>query len=214
MKIDGEVIPCPYWMNKLKNGKLVLKGYLNGKGSMLQIRARLISKIHSRPNFILTEENIRKIAKRERVGIDCSGFAYRVLDKLVRLNYRNCQLKSLDDVFKGGINRTNASMLTNKKYTIPICHISDCRSGDLIRMMGGKHVAIILEIENGQIIYVHSASRTKIKGVHIGKINIIDENKPVGKQEWLEETKNGESIVKKYFDSLHGDGVFRLKIFV
>lgn len=215
MDVEGLVVNCPYLANKIKDGQVVMRGYLNGKGKAEEIHQELVKRIKERKdkNTKLTPLYIQKFAKRERIGIDCSGFAYRVLGELVRLKYKNSLVSDISDVFKKGINRTNADILTSEDYCIKIKKISSIQLGDLIRMMRGKHVVVVLEIKNSQIIYVHSSHLTKVQGVHLGIIKIKDFTKSLEHQYWLEKTRRGSNFGKKYFHEEKGDGVYRLKIF-
>lgn len=216
MAIYGLIINCPYWMNKIKEGKVTLRGFANGKGSAGEIKEELLKRLKSLPSgseFEITADSLRKFAKRERIGIDCSGFAYRFLDELVKLKYEGCQIEDLSEIFQGGMGRTNADTLTGDKYCIKMEAIDDYKTGDLIRINGGKHVAVIWEKRNDQLVYVHSHDNTVIKGVHEGSIKIVNKFKPLDFQKWLEKTETGENFGKKKFDSAKGDGVFRLKIF-
>lgn len=216
MDVNGTAIYCPYWRNKIKNGEVTLRGFENGKGSANQIQEELkrrLDNLSTDSKFTLTGENLRKFAKREKIGIDCSGFAYRLLEELVRLKYRGCQIGNLSKVYAGGINRTNADTLTKDDYCVRILAINDYKMGDLIRINGGKHVAVIWEKRNDQLVYVHSHDNTLIQGVHRGLIKIIDPFKPLQFQEWLEKTKTGENFGRKRFDPARGDRVLRLRIF-
>lgn len=217
MDVGGVTINCSYWTNRLKHGQVEIRGFLDGKGGAVEIRQELIRRVNlvtADYSFSLTPEFLRKFAKRERIGIDCSGFVFHVLDKLIRLKYRGCPVPNLSCVFPLGIKRTNADIFTSRKYCLPIKKISDCHLGDMIRIMGGKHVAIILEVSSSYIVYAHSSQGTKIPGVHFGEIKIINENKSLGQQQWLEETRRGENFGKRYFNPKKGDGVYRLKIFI
>uniref|UniRef100_A0A7C4M345 NlpC/P60 domain-containing protein n=1 Tax=candidate division CPR3 bacterium TaxID=2268181 RepID=A0A7C4M345_UNCC3 len=214
MKIGRLSLNCPYWSNRLKNGRVTVRGIFNGKGLSSQIKKELTKEVNLCQKKILNKYDLYKLAKRKRLGIDCSGFAFRVLEELVRLGYKNCKIANLEGLYKGGINRTNADMLTAKNFVFPVDKISDYQMGDLIRMLGGRHIAVIIKVTSNQIIYAHSSNKTKVQGVHLGKIKIVDINRPLLEQKWLEKTKTGENIVQKYFDPARGDGVFRLKIFV
>ncbi len=212
MDLKGIKINCPYWSNKIKNEKVIVRGILNGKGNAFEIKNELIKLLDY---FPLTKDTllINKLAKRKRLGIDCSGFVYRVLQKLVSLHFMNCQIKGLDEVFKGGINKTNADTLTNQNYSAKIIELSSLQTGDLLRVSSGKHVAIVLGIKDNHIIYAHSSSKTKIQGVHTGRIEIINIKETLSQQNWLEKTKEGENFGKKYFHEENGDGIYRLNIF-
>ncbi|KKR34388.1 MAG: hypothetical protein UT63_C0002G0033 [Candidatus Gottesmanbacteria bacterium GW2011_GWC2_39_8] len=206
MRVGNKTVRCPYWMNKLQDGKVKVRGRFNGKGTAQEIEKALneaVGKYHS--NLPL-----RKIAKKERIGIDCSGFVYQILEKI----YQEKELgKKLDEVFSGGINRTNANTLTGSKFSQGVNKVSEINIGDLVRLMGGTHVLIVVKKTSKYITYAHSSDRrTKIKGVHLGKIVITDQNGDLSKQVWLEKSPEGDSF-GKYFRPGKGDSIFRLKSF-
>jgi len=217
MDIGGIVINCPYWMNKERNGKIVFRGFANGKGGAQEIREELVKRYNQLPpelKFDLNQDNLRKFARRERIGIDCSGFVYRVLEELLRLGYKNTGYENLDKVFSGGINKTDAERLTDRQYCKELKNISAIEIGDVIRLWGGKHAAIIIQNDQKEITYAHSSwLSTKIQGVHTSIIQIIEVQKSLRDQHWMEETRSGENFGKKYFRPEEGDSVFRLKIF-
>ncbi len=217
MDIYGFKIHCPYWMNKMKDGKVIVRGFANGKGSAKEIKEELVKRLNNlskEEKFVLTPVNLRKFARREKIGIDCSGLVYRILDELLRLGYGSSKYKNLDEVFDGGIMKTNAKRLTSPQYSTEITSIQDFKIGDMIRLWGGKHIAIIIEFNSKEITYVHSSSlSTKIQGVHTSKIRIIDADKPLKDQIWEEKTRTGENFGQKRFLTENGDGVFRVKIF-
>lgn len=217
MDIGGMTIHCPYWMNKLKDGKVVLRGFANGKGTATEIREELSKRLKQLPEeskFELTAENLRKFARRERIGIDCSGFVYRVLDHLLFLGYGNTGYEKLDLFFSGGISKTNVRRLTDPQYSQEVKNIKDFQLGDMIRLWGGKHIAIVIKNNKTEILYAHSSwLSTKIQGVHTSIMQISKVNKSLRDQQWMEETRTGENFGKKYFNPEKGDGVFRLKIF-
>lgn len=215
MDIGGVVVNCPYLANKIKDGQVVMRGYLNGKGKAEDIHQELVKRIRKRKDkdSKLTSPYIQKFAKREEIGIDCSGFAYRVLNELARLNYKSVHISDISEVFSGGIRKTNADRLTSKDYCLKIKKISNIQLGDLIRVNGGKHIIVILEMRDSQIIYAHSSRLTETQGVHLGFIKIKDKDKSLEYQEWLERTRKGTNFGTKYFHEEKGDGAYRLKIF-
>ena len=217
LNINGVVINCPYWMNKLAAGKVIRRGFANGKGSANEIKNELINrlnKLSSDAGFELTPRNLRKFARRERIGIDCSGFVFRVLDELLHLGFGNTEIKNMDNIFDGGISKTNVKRLTSSQYSMEITDIRDFKVGDMIRLCGGRHAAIVIGVNQKEILYAHSSwLSTKIQGVHTSTIQISKENKSLGEQKWEEETRSGENFGIKRFNTEKGDGVFRLKIF-
>lgn len=216
MEVNGMIIHCPYWMNKIQAGQVKIRGFSNGKGSASEIRQELtkqIDRLSIAPEH-LTSEYIRKLAKRNRIGIDCSGFVYRVITVLIHLGYTNTSYTSPDQIFSGGITKTNARRLTSKEFCIRIDKVKDIQLGDLIRLRGGRHVAIVMRKDSEKIVYAHSSNlSTKIKGVHVSQIEITDQKESLAFQHWLERSNNGEDFGKKFFQESEGDGVFRLKIF-
>lgn len=195
MEINGIVINCPYWMNKIKDGRII-RGFGNGKAEVIHIKEKLKKEFNG--------SNLYKLAKRHRTGIDCSGFVYRMLNHLI---------PALDSFFPGGINRTNAAKLTNRKYAVLINKIDNIKPGDMIRMREGKHIALVIEKKDDKIVYAHSSSSryTKAQGVHLGEIIINDRNKPLENQSWKEILKDGNNFQLFYYRPENGDGVYRLK---
>lgn len=141
----------------------------------------------------LTKEGLRKFMEKNELGIDCSGFAYHLLDYL---------LKELD---KGGMegagfppaSRTNVNLLTSAEFSVQV-EIYDLRPADLIKLNSSgeiPHVLVMLD----QSGYAHSSKLTEVTGVHTGTIKD-------GKLE-------GELEVFS-FDPAKGDGVYRLKALI
>lgn len=207
---------CPYWSNRMKDGKVSLRGFLNGKGEVKSIRQellRLLSENAQSRAIAGNQDNLRLLAKRNRIGIDCSGFLYRVWDFLTKNKFQNCKFSDLDDIFPEGINRTNAKSLTAKKAAVRINQIKEIQFGDCLRLNSGRHVAFVKEITAEKLVYIHaSSSLTLIQGVHEGVILIKDSEKNLIEQEWREEAGDGDTL-KKYFKPRKGDGIWRLKAF-
>ena len=205
MNILGHKLSCPYWSNKLKNGKVVLRGFQNGKGDAESIRnelEKLLLKDSQRKNILLDPEKFRKFAKRNRIGIDCSGLVFRILDKIV----------GLSGIFNLGINKTDSKTLTSQVYCRKIQFLGEAKILDMIRINNSRHVALITDVTEDIITYIHSASRlTSKQGVHIGKIKLIDKSKLLENQDFQEKTKNGENFGRKYIHVQQGDGIYRLK---
>lgn len=216
MDVFGVKINCPYWMNKIKEGKVLTRGFEGGKGDAKSIRNEL-TRLLIEKKINKTEINaefLQKFARRHRVGIDCSGLAYRFLDLLVRSKYTNATIKSLDEFFLGGISKTNVFRLIGENYSIPIKAVNQIQIGDLIATKKLTHVLIVIEKSAQMIKYIHASSRhTKEKGVHIGEILVKGVSFPLNQQNWREVTNDGESYNDRYFHKDAGDGIYRLKIF-
>lgn len=216
MKIDKQTIACPYWMNKLKNGKVVARGIYNGKGTARQIQRNVQKRLEYNPDrkrYLKSVESLVKFARSIRIGIDCSGLAYRILARLLQLKYFNCNKLSLDDVFKGGIRKTNSLMLTSAPFAVPVRKWQEYRLGDLIRINGANHVAVVIAVTNDLLTYVHSSWSTEVTGVHKGTVRRIKNEDGLAAQKWDEKTKTGENFGEKYFHQDKSDDVYRLNIF-
>lgn len=214
MEINGIEIACPYWMNKIRKGKVVLRGFANGKGTAGEIKKEILRNINLQA-CMNDKSSLYKLAKRERIGIDCSGLSYRILDKLLDMGYAK-EIKqgfSLNEVFSGGIDRTNVIRFTSSEYAVQVEKISEVKLGDVIRMMRGKHMLVILTKNSTEIKYIHSSKSTEIYGVHEGIIKIKDWTEPLEKQEWQEITRKGENFGRRYFHPESKDGIYRLRIF-
>jgi len=214
MDLGKITVNCPYWSNKIKSGSVVIRGFQNGKGAAEEIKTELQKRLPlgNLNEDLLTSLYIQKFAKKERIGIDCSGLAFRVLEELARLRYKNYPVDNLTQVFPEGITRVNVKKLTDIAYCTQINDLKEVQTGDLIRMMGGKHVVVIIKSENNLITYIHSSNATSTKGVHLSYIT-IRKGLPLEKQNWQEKTKKGENFGLRYYYPNKGDGIFRLKIF-
>ncbi|OGG02486.1 hypothetical protein A2W14_01655 [Candidatus Gottesmanbacteria bacterium RBG_16_37_8] len=217
MDILGQSFNCPYWSNKMKNGRVVLRGFLDGKGDSKSIK-------HQLENLILPEINkdqilsnpllFYKFAKKNRIGIDCSGFVYRILDFLISRGFVKRRINKITGVFKDGIRKTNASALTSNEFNVKVNTAGKVQFADMIRFNGGQHIALIIDKSADILTYVHSSKQLSEKyGVHKASIRITDPSKGLEFQIWQEKTGKGDNFGQKYFRPEIGDGIFRLKAF-
>jgi len=216
LTLGGKKIRCPYWVNKIKKG---LVGPLGGKGTPEQI-VDVAEYQANKDGFdfqAASEEEIINFLLKKKIGVDCSGFAFWMLNAL--------------DLAKGGDGianditgskgrfisaRANVAMLTDEKVSIPV-ELKEARVGDMIQLRGRKHVAIITKIfKDGEEIraieYCHSSCLTEINGVHSSEVKIINPQGSLKDQLWKEKTKDGENYGTVSFLEQLGDGLRRLKI--
>jgi len=211
LEIGKFKINCPYWINDIKRG---IKGPFSGKGTPNQIKASIRRRL-TKYNLKLesfNKDSLKKFLEANRIGIDCSGFVYHLLNQLNKekggREISSIYLKDNKVPAWRASWRVNADMLTSNKFTKKI-RLYFVQPGDLIRLLGGKHVAIVVKVEKNFIIYAHCSNYTKVKGCHLGKIIIKDWFKNLEDQVWLEETENGESYkTNSYFPNL-GDSLRR-----
>jgi len=218
LPIAGKKIRCPYWRDKIEKG---IWGPLGGKGKVNQIvRATLVmAKIQRIELKELSGEKIENFIRKNRIGLDCSGLVYWLLDALDREKGGNGLVDDIPRAKGRFLIRANVEMLTNDKVTIPIEKISDVKVGDIIRLQGGKHLAVVIQIRKArnqvkEFVYAHSSNLTEVKGVHLNKIMIKNPDKGLEKQIWLEKTYKGENYGQKYFRLEKGDGVRRLRVWI
>lgn len=139
------------------------------------------------------------------VGIDCSGYVYRLLDEAAQMSgapslYQTlgttCEYTALDSLTPRGLEINRAV---------------DVRAGDTMRFNNGKHSGAIIETatdENGllkEIWYSHSSFT---RGPHIGWIEVADPWAPINSevQQWHDEMWDwlrDNRLRDVYFTSVH-----------
>lgn len=218
LSLGGKTVGAPYWMNKLKTG---IFGPYGGKGRPEDL-VKTTKEAAKKGGLALenmSAEEILSLMKRKKIGVDCSGFVFWMLDGLDKEKGGN---GIADDIpgssGKFQASRADVKMLTDEKVSLTLNKVKDIVPGDMIRLRGGKHLAVVISIttnENGklkEIEYAHSSCLSKEKGVHLQKIKVLDEDKNIGEQDWPEKTSKKGNYKNAYFMPEKGDGVKRLKI--
>lgn len=168
LSLGGKEIRCPYWMD---NNKAGIWGPLGGKGRPEQI-IQVTEELAQKKGLNLgqmTQREILSFMKSQRIGVDCSGLAFWLLDALdkekggngIADDIPNCRGKYLDC-------RASVQMLTDSLVAAPV----DCRNvkvGDMLRLKRGKHIAVVMTLTNDELIYAHSSSQLPITGVQEDK---------------------------------------------
>lgn len=212
-------IACPYWIDNLKKLK---HGPGGGKATPSEIIN--LTKKKALENNInleqLSEKEIVSFMKKNRIGIDCSGFAFWLLNELDLEKGGNGIADDIPES-KGRFIKFRASttMLTDPLVSNPVEKVSDIMPGDMIRMRKGHHLLVVFQVEKNsqnnpeKIVYVHSSSPlfTSISGVHQQSILITDPKKSLKDQNWLETTPDNSNYANQLFPQ-EKDGVCRLKI--
>lgn len=229
LRIGKHLVQCPYYENITKKKS---RSVFVGKGLPEDVERetlRVFENINEDVNKS-SLDYIRYTMLMAGLGVDCSGLAVRILDcflteknlggikKAIRppnnlIGYLRWQTRIYASI--------SANQLTNKVNCATVNEIDKVLPGDLIRF--GKlhvaHVAIVTEIEKvnnvvKSIIYCHSTSSYYEQyGVRIGKIQIIEPNKGLEKQEWAEVYRDKDSTKKDYLGSSVSDrGIRRLRI--
>ncbi len=214
----------PYYINK-HSAKLKKPVYV-GKGSPEEID-KLVYRLSG--NKKLSGKERFDILKKNNIGIDCSGFITYILDSRAEKKFnlhiwtiikkRSINpMRMLAYKIKPTTSKMNAYTLTNNINTIKIAAVKDVQPGDLIKINGGRHIAIISQVEYKQnkklglkvskIRYWHS---TEGIGVCEGEIKIKDENKGLDEQEWIKIPNAKYQTYSLYRKKINSNGIRRLK---
>lgn len=212
--IPGKKVRIPYWRNKFFKSRGRIQGSFGGKGTPAQIKQATLKKARQTRIDLnkMTPFQIRSFMRQKRIGLDCSGFAFQVLNFLKPGFYKG--LKKARGISPNPIRRFNTKVLTSDQNSQPVKKTKNIKVGDLIPVSfsNGKidHVLIVVETSGKEIIYAHSSKKTKITGSHLGRIKIIDPSLGLEKQQWLEKTKKGVDLLEFACQPLRKLGVRRI----
>jgi hypothetical protein len=200
LPIGEKLIPTPYREND-RGGFQDADPEFQGKSSP-EVLIRTTKKLAKKQNFNLEKasvDQIRDFMIKNKLGIDCSGFIYRVL------NYLTQEIKgeALTSLGFEHVGRTNVRKLTSDEMSIPVSSFKDAQPGDLIHLRWREdpkrlHAVIVLSNENGIITYAHSSEVTTPDGVHIATMK----------------ASLPEDLKAFLYNKKAGDGIRRLKILV
>lgn len=196
LRVEGKEVPITYRINipaiehPARQGKsspevILEQLYMDAKQQDFDLRKASI-------------EEIRQFMLKNNLGLDCSGFAYRMLDFLVQETIG----KALTNLGFEHVGRTNVATLTSEEFSLHIKDIAEAKSGDLIRIDSGAedellHCLVILDVKDNIITYAHSSRKTKINGIH---------------QDTIKNGKFPADLKHLLFNPKMGDGIYRLKI--
>lgn len=203
-KIGNAICSIPYFNNKTTARRAGLRVEV-GKGSPKEIYDEIKQKAFEQKIDInlFTSESLKKFLVDNNIGIDCSGFAYHILD---------LSSKSLSFPFAKGIfgklkakmrpvENTDVATLAHNKNS-KIVSISEIKPGDIITMINDErdHILVINQIEYQNfkpitIHYVHAIAWPTDgeygHGIHEGRIEILNIEKLIIEQRWTENYKTG-----------------------
>lgn len=201
LPIGGKEIICPYWRNRIGRG---IFGPYGGKGTPEQI-VESTEKEAQKSGVdlnIMTNREILLFMKRKKIGIDCSGFTFWLLDALDKEKGGN----GIADDIPGSKGRylqarANVRMLTDQNVSLSVNRLAEIKVGDMIRCGKQRHLAVVLGLlkdEKGELKEIYYAHAKEPLGVHSAKIKIVNPDLPLSQQQLEEE--------------LAIEGVWRLKI--
>jgi len=207
--VGNKQVSIPYWSNKLKNGRIVTEGAFGGKATPNQIKkaTQKAAKKEKLDLKTLSSDQIFYLMKRNKIGIDCSGLVYQILNsyfkKIKKLNLDKILLGSQG---KRGVRRVGVKQFADPQNSTPT-KFATLKPGDLIIVNQKKHIILVLDIQKNQITYIHSSHQTLKNGIHLGTLTIIHPNQDLSQQKWSDKLKNGSP----YNDLIHkNDGFYRL----
>ncbi|MBP6858763.1 MAG: hypothetical protein KBC33_02945 [Candidatus Pacebacteria bacterium] len=209
----------PYFNNKTKLSRLALRVNV-GKGSPQDISDEIQSLIVKSHVAIdtLTTESLKKVLVDQNIGIDCSGFAYHVLNAesaetkgvslRKRLSFVNC--RTLFDRVRCALRPVeNCDVVTfaDAKNSSGVA-LTDVQPGDIITMLDNSaegerdHILVIHQVDYHnsaptKIYYSHAVAYPEDgvygTGIKQGSIDITDATKTIIVQSWTENGKTGEA---------------------
>lgn len=230
LNVDGKQIACPYYINigHIKDLRVMV-----GKGSPdeIEMEVRIWAQLKGVELDKLTEDEIREFMRSRRIGIDCSGFLYHVLNTWLKsetgkgllpcVKFRNNNpLVKLKRWLRPAEN-IGADILTSELNSDKI-NLQDIKPGDLVRSKSPKqnahHVLLITRVGMEKntpkwFEYTHSTMHYgDANGVRIGKVEITDVNGELKDQKWLEKDENGKCWTQEGLMINYGDnGLRRLR---
>jgi len=209
----------PYFNNKTVKARAALRVYV-GKGSPKDILDEIEDiGLKNKIDFdSISGEELYSLLKKANIGVDCSGFAYYVLnaqneeikkgslDK--KISFVNCHgvLAKIRCALRPVENCDVATLADpmNSK----VVPIGELQPGDLITMLNDgeeserDHVLIIHQVEYQNFVpikihYAHAVAYPEDgitgTGVRKGTIEIVDPNKSISEQLWREEGREGDA---------------------
>lgn len=208
----------PYFNNKTLGRRASLRVHI-GKGSPQEIQSE-IEEIALREKIdwkSLSDEQIKNLLIDHNIGIECSGFAYYVLNEESKVKGKGELKRHFKFPFAHGVvGRIRSAIRPIENIDVKtfahdenskVVEISDVKIGDIITMTKSEeqgvrdHILIInkIDFENNlpkTIYYAHSVAWPTDgeygSGIHEGKIEITNPEKSIVEQHWIELGKTGE----------------------
>ena len=164
--LKSEISPylgLPYFINTGVNKNSGADEYV-GKGNAKMIALATIEFANENKIKIidLSPSELYRFQKKHHLGIDCSGLVCQIINVMARKFNQNLVLD---------VRHTSANMLTSLPLATQI-DLKEMKPTDLVRQKNGHHVAMIVEINQEDILYVESSLSRR--GVKYGQININD----------------------------------------
>ncbi len=216
-QIGASVCSVPYFNNKTAHQRMAL-GARIGKGSpkdILDEVQSIIVKDRISAN-LLEDKTLKKILTDNNIGIDCSGFAYFVLNEASREAGKESIGMHISFVDAHGffgkirsklrpVENCNVATFAHEKNSRLISMKDEAvMPGDIITMTDDSnerdHILIIHEVDSERsrpvkLYYSHAIAYPEDgvygTGIKQGVIEITDPNKSIAEQRWIENSLEG-----------------------
>lgn len=196
-QVENAICSVPYFNNKTTARRAGLRAEV-GKGSPKDIFDEVEQRAFEQKIDLknLDSVSLKKFLVDNNIGIDCSGFVFNVLD----LSKKNIYFdKGIFGKIKAMIRpamNTDVKTLAHNKNSKAIS-LLEIQVGDIITMINNErdHVILVNQIEYQNfkpttIHYAHAVAWPTDgeygHGIHEGKIEILDLNKSLLEQRWIE----------------------------
>lgn len=217
-KVGQAVCSVPYFNNKTVMAKAALRARV-GKGSPTEIAEEIGSFIVRQhiSKEVLADETLKQILSDNGLGIDCSGFAYYILDAESAERGQGALEKKLAFVnCSGFFGKMRCSLKPAENCDVAtlahdensrVVPLEEAQPGDMITMLSGtenvsrNHIMVIHQVERHdqapmRLNYSHAIAYPEDglygSGVRQGSIEIIHPMKPLIEQNWIEDGKTGD----------------------
>ncbi len=236
--VGGKPVKIPYHLARGQRWQL---WNFSSKGTPTQIKRELEKKAQDM-GFDLHErsgEEISTFMKENKVGVDCSGFVFHVLDSLVKertgkglgawvRRYSGVVGEMEKSLLSfGRVRRIGTKDLIRKLNAQPLTMLSEVKPGDLLwrtaKLLSApkrrrRHIMVIIKVEKDDrtgrltaVHYAHSSRDTAEEGPHVAVIEILQPEGWLEKQHWLEELKDGKNYGDDFCSGFFFFGISRLK---
>jgi hypothetical protein len=200
--VNGVRIQLPWDQNSPQYGRY---HYAFAKGTRQQVIGYTEGQCNYRDRWQIRNWMKGGNSDDMHVGIDCSGFVYRVLDEAAVMS----GAPSLSQTLGTACEYTALDTLTPANQVLH--RAMDVQSGDTMRFNRGHHSGVIIEtVTDGQgvlkeIWYAHSSFT---RGPHIGWVDVQDPEAPIedAAQQWHDDMWDwleNNRLRDMYFESVH-----------
>ena len=219
-KLGTAVCSVPYFNNKTTRTRGGLRALI-GKGSIKDILDEVYTYTikHHISTDTLSDDALKKILVDMHIGIDCSAFAYYVLNaEYKQLNKGSLYSRIHFTKSTGLIGKIRAKLRPIENCDVAtladdtnsrLITLFDVKAGDMIILQGGPdstdrdHILVIHSVERRdsipvQINYSHAIAYPEDgvygTGIRQGSINIIEANTDIILQTWVENDKRNSEL--------------------